>query len=142
MFEAVRRSTSFGAAMKRLRRDDITMNLTSRGVVVRGLPERGVSSSLPDCRKLVTCLQTINCTFIAFKTTCHVSITCTSFKKSKRDISVYLWITLDGDPCLLPLHYFRIIAMRTILFQYQTSYGTIALPVYHNACTSCILKFG
>ena len=37
--------------MKRLRRDDVTMNVTSSGVVIRGLIDRGLSFSLPDCQK-------------------------------------------------------------------------------------------
>ena len=37
--------------MKRLRRDDVTMNITSSGVVIRGLTDGGLSFSLPDRRK-------------------------------------------------------------------------------------------
>ena len=71
--------------MKRLRRDDVTMNLNSRGVVIRGLPERGLSFSLPDCRNM---LADNKLYFHCHKTTCHISNTCNSFKKSKRDTSV------------------------------------------------------
>ena len=42
-------------------------------------------------RPLKTCLQTINCLFIASKTVCYVSNTCTCFKTSKRGISVICW---------------------------------------------------
>ena len=72
--------------MKRLRRDEVTLNVTSSGLVIRGLTDGGLSSSLPDLSKM--CLQTINCVFITSKTMCHTSNTCNSFKKSKRDISV------------------------------------------------------
>ena len=44
---------SFQAAMKRLRHVDVTMTLTSTGVVIRGLPDRCLSILLPDCRKHV-----------------------------------------------------------------------------------------
>ena len=43
-------------------------------------------------RPLKTCLQTINCLFIASKTVCYVSNTCTSFKTSKCGISVICWL--------------------------------------------------
>ena len=39
--------------MKRLRHDDVTMTLTSSGVVIRGLPDRGLSFLLPDCQMRV-----------------------------------------------------------------------------------------
>ena len=42
-------------------------------------------------RPLKTCLQTINCLFIASKTACYVSNTCTCFKTSKRGVSVIYW---------------------------------------------------
>ena len=42
-------------------------------------------------RPLKTCLQTIYCLFIASKTACYVSNTCTCFKTSKRGISVICW---------------------------------------------------
>ena len=44
---------SFQAAMKRLRHVDVTMTLTSTGVVIRGLPDGCLSILLPDCRKCV-----------------------------------------------------------------------------------------
>ena len=44
---------SLRVAMKRLRHVDITMTLTSSGVVILGLPDRGLSFLLPDCRKCV-----------------------------------------------------------------------------------------
>ena len=45
---------SFQAAMKRLRHAGVTMALTSSGVVIRGLPDGGLSFLLPDCRKRVS----------------------------------------------------------------------------------------
>ena len=39
--------------MKRLHRDDVPLNLTSRDVVIRGLPERGLSFKLPDCQNML-----------------------------------------------------------------------------------------
>ena len=44
---------SLRAAMKRLRHVDITMTLTSSGVVILGLSDGGLSFLLPDCRKCV-----------------------------------------------------------------------------------------
>ena len=45
--------------MKRLRHADVTMTLTSSGVVIRGLPGGGLLFLLPDCRKHV-CRRLIN----------------------------------------------------------------------------------
>ena len=42
---------SFQAAMKRLRHVEVTMTLTSSGVVIRGPPGAGLSFLLPGCRK-------------------------------------------------------------------------------------------
>ena len=39
--------------MTRLRHVDVTMTLTSSGVVMRGLPGGGLLVLLPDCRKHV-----------------------------------------------------------------------------------------
>ena len=43
---------SFQAAINRLRDVDVTMTLTSTGIVIRGLPDGCLSILLPDCRKL------------------------------------------------------------------------------------------
>ena len=51
---------SFQAAMKRLRRVDVTMTLTSSGVVIRGFPDGGLSFLLPGCLKRV-CTRKIVC---------------------------------------------------------------------------------
>ena len=40
--------------MKRLRHVDVTMTLTLSGVVIRGLPDGGLSFLLQDCRKRVS----------------------------------------------------------------------------------------
>ena len=40
--------------MKRFRHVDVTMTLTSRGVVIRGLPDVGLSCLVPDRRKCVS----------------------------------------------------------------------------------------
>ena len=50
----LRRLRSFRAAMKRLRHVDVTITLTSSAVVIRGLPDGGLSFLLPDCRKRVS----------------------------------------------------------------------------------------
>ena len=39
--------------MKCLRHVDVTMIITSSGIVIRGLPGQGLSLLLPDCRKRV-----------------------------------------------------------------------------------------
>ena len=44
---------SFQAPMKRLRHVDVTMTLTSSGVVIRSLPDGGLSFLLPGCLKRV-----------------------------------------------------------------------------------------
>ena len=40
--------------MKRLHHVDVTMSLTSSGVVIGGLPGKGLSFLLPDCRNMFT----------------------------------------------------------------------------------------
>ena len=40
--------------MKQLRHVDVTMTLTSSGVVIRGLPDGGLSFLKPDCQKHVS----------------------------------------------------------------------------------------
>ena len=42
----LKRSTGFGATLERWRRDDVTLRLSLRWVVFRGLPDRGVSFTL------------------------------------------------------------------------------------------------
>ena len=44
----------FQADMKRLRHVDVTMTLTSSGVVIRALPYGGLSFLMPDCQKRVS----------------------------------------------------------------------------------------
>ena len=65
----------FPSGLERLRHVDVTMTLTSSGVVIRGLPGGGLSFLLPGL-------------FITSKTAWHVSNTCTCFNKSKRGNSV------------------------------------------------------
>ena len=130
---------SFQAAMKRLRHVDVTITQTLSGVVISGLSGGGLSFFTARLSK--TCLQTRHCLFITSETACHVSNTCTCFKKSKRDISVIV-DSLDGDLSLLTLNFLRNIAIGTTIFQYQTANETITLPVYRSTCTSCILKLG
>ena len=46
--------------MKRLRHFDVTMTLTSTGVVIHGLSDQGLSFLLPDCPKRI-CRRSIVC---------------------------------------------------------------------------------
>ena len=52
------------------------------------------------------------------------------------------YFSLDGDLSLLTLNFLHIIAIGTTLFQYQTAFEKITLPVCRSTFTSCILKGG
>ena len=129
---------SFQAAMKRLRHVDVTMTLTSSGVVIRGLPDGGLSFLLPGCRKPV-CRRQIVCSL-------HPWLSSTSASRvpaSRRQNAAFLFVdSLDCDLSLITLNFLWIIAIGTTLFQYRTIYEKMTLPVYRSTCTSCILKFG
>ena len=85
--------------MKPLRYVDVTMALTSSGVVIHGLTGGGLQFFTARLSK--TFLQTINCLFIISKTAWHVSNTCTCFNKSKCGISVILLIAWTAtEACL------------------------------------------
>ena len=125
--------------MERLRHVDVTMTLTSSGVVIRSLPDGCLSFLLPGCRKRVCRRLIVN--------SLHPKLrgkSATRVPASRRQSVVFLSFvdSLDGDLSLLTLNFLRIIAIGTTLFQYQTAFETITLPVSRSTCTSCILKMG
>ena len=130
---------SFQAAMKRLRHVDVTMTLTSSGVVIRSLPDGGLSFLLPGCLKRV-CRRKI--VFSLHPKLHGTSATRVPASISKNAAFLLFVDSLDGDLSLLTLNFLRIIAIGTTLFQYRKSYEKITLPVSRSTCTSCILKIG
>ena len=124
--------------MKRLRRDDVTMNVTSSGIIILGLTDGSLSFSLPDCRKCAYRRYIVR----SLHPKLHaMPVTRVTASRNPNTIFLSFMDSLDGDPCLLPLNFLQIIAMRTILFQYRTAYENITLPVNRSTCTSCISKF-
>ena len=121
--------------MKRLRRDDVTMNVTITGVVIRGLTDGCLSFSLPDCRKRAYRRYIVRSLHPKLRAT---PTTHETASRSPNAIFLLFKDSLDGDPCLLLLNFFWIIATRTILFQYRTAYENITLPVNRSTCTSRI----
>ena len=102
--------------MKRLRYVDVTMALTSSGVVIRGIPGGGLSFLLPDCR-------TDDKLFVDY---IQNDVTRQQHVYLLQGVQTWYFSnlidSLDGDLGLLTLIFLQIIAIGTTLFQYQTAY--------------------